>query len=150
MHGRCSPPIFVSWITISETQVKASLNDDELRLYREKIAEGDADPLSGIIADVVAEVRGYVLTRHPPGAAGTIPPGLRNAAVDIIIYRLAKRLQIKSEEQRKPANDDAVALLQRVAEGKVFVEADDGSISVPLPSASERDLTHTRADQDGV
>jgi len=116
----------MSWITIVEADVKASLNEQELEAYRSRIANGDSDPIPSIIPDVTAEVRGYVGTSWPLEASG-IPQSLKNAAVDIIIYRLCKRVHIAGAEQRKDAADDAVELLKRVADGKHSIDADSGT-----------------------
>jgi len=105
------------WVTLTETDVKIALNNAELQAYRTKLAADQDDPLPSLIMDVVAEVRGYVAARHPIEADG-IPHSLKNAALDLIIYRLAKRCQSTAEDQFKPAADDAIALLQRVADGK--------------------------------
>jgi len=114
------------WITLLETDVKAALNHAELQAYRSKLAADQDDPLPTLIADVVAEVRGYVAARHPIESEG-IPHALKNAALDLVVYRLSKRCQTATEEQRKPAADDAVALLRRVAEGKHGLELLDDS-----------------------
>ena len=110
----------MSWITIAEVDVKANLNAAELEAYRNQVANGDTDPVSTIIDDVTAEVRGYVGTRYPLEAIG-VPHSLKNAAIDLIVYRLAKRCQSATEAQRKPAADDAMRLLRDVAAGEVSI-----------------------------
>lgn len=115
------------WITLLETDVKTALNNAELQAYRTKLAADQDDPLPTLIADVVAEVRGYVAARHPIEAEG-IPHALKNAALDLIVYRLAKRCHVEPEKQRKDAADDAVKLLVRVAEGKHGLELLDSAM----------------------
>ncbi len=116
------------WITIAEADIKASLNEQELEAYRARIANGDSDPVSSLISDVTAEVRGYVGTAWPLESSG-IPQSLKNAAIDIIIYRLCKRVHVEGAEQRKPPADDAVEHLRRVADGKHSVDSDSGTTS---------------------
>lgn len=128
------------WITLLETDIKAALNSAELQAYRSKLAADQDDPLPTLITDVVAEVRGYVSARHPIEAEG-IPHALKNAALDLIIYRLAKRCHTESEQQRKPANDDAVKLLERVAGGLHGLELiDDGAKTGAWGSATKLNL----------
>ena len=139
----------MAWVTLTEDDVLTSLNDREVETYRARIADGQADPIAGILADVTSEVRGYVATRHSITAAG-IPPGLKNAAIDISIYRLAKRLHTASEQQRKSAADDARDLLNKVANGDVAIEDDAGSAVTPAPSICARDAEFKRSQQDGI
>jgi phage gp36-like protein len=105
-------------ITLTTTDIRDNLNDAEYEEYRRHVGPDQADPMPAILADVTAEVRGYVSTAHEIGGTTGIPQSLKNAAVDIAIYRLAKRCHMGTEPQRKNAADDAVALLQRVADGE--------------------------------
>ena len=107
----------MSWVTLSTTDVRDNLNDAEFEEYRRHVGPDQADPMTSILADVTAEVRGYVSTEHEISGKVGVPQSLKNAAIDIAIYRLAKRCHMGSEQQRKPAADAAVELLQRVAEG---------------------------------
>ena len=54
-----------------------------------------------MISDVTAEVRGYVRRRNTLGQSGTLPKELKNAAIDIIIYRAANRLRKKAIAEDK-------------------------------------------------
>ncbi len=111
----------MAWGTVTAADVEASLNVGELSDYRKHIVSA-SDPLPTIIDDVVSMVRGYVAARNALAASG-IPPALRAPAIDIIIYRLAKRVLRggDKDETRKSANDDAVKLLEAVASGKFSV-----------------------------
>lgn len=109
-----------TWVTITAGDVEAALNAGELDEYRQHAAQID-DPLTGILADVTSLVRGYVSTRvRIPSDAVGIPSELRAAAVDIAIYRLAKRVHLTTERdpQRKTAADAAVRLLESVGRGE--------------------------------
>lgn len=145
----------MAWVTIIESDVKGALSNGELESYRNLVANGDTDPLAGIIADVTAEVRGYIVTRYTLPSAAGLPQSLKNAAVDIIVYRLCKRAKTSTEDQRKPAADDARALLERVADGKHGVEdATDATTAAAsagaLPSIGERTRYFDRDSQDGA
>ena len=100
----------MSWSAITESDVKAALNNAELEKYRSIIEDGQADPLQPIIDMVTEEVRGYVRTRYIVAAAG-VPVALKRSALDIIIYELAKRVITDTASNRKGAADDAVTLL---------------------------------------
>jgi phage gp36-like protein len=142
----------MSWITLAEADILASLNDAEVDAYRTRRAAAQEDPLTPILTDVTAEVRGYIVTRYPLAATG-IPRSLKNAAVDLAIYRLAKRCHAASETARKPAADDAVTQLQAVADGTHGIESDADPLTretVVGPQITPRTRTHTRAHQDGL
>lgn len=139
-----------AWVTISTDDVLESLSSAEVDKYREFVAEGQTDPLPGIISKTTDEGRGYVGSQTELSAAG-LPPEVVNAVIDIVIYRLCKRAAIQTADQRKAAADDAVKFLQGVAAGKSSVSPADGSFITPvLPSVEDPDNTFQRADQDGI
>lgn len=140
----------MAWTAITEADVLANLNDAEVQTFREKIRDDQADPLATILADVTSEVRGYCLRQIAKLPASGVPPSLKNAALDIAVYRLCKRVQTGSEQQRKPAADDAVKKLEKVAERKILVEDADGVVSETLPSVEERTLDFDKGQQDGL
>jgi phage gp36-like protein len=115
------------WITLSSDDIESSLNAGELDQYRQHAATVE-DPLTGILEDVTAVVRGHLAARYQLPASG-IPVELRAAAIDIAIYRLAKRVALDTEgdPQRKRANDDAMKLLAAAAAGEFgdFSPTDD-------------------------
>jgi phage gp36-like protein len=143
------PPLFTAqvnyndfmdtWITISQNDVLASINNSELTAaLNTAIASGQENPLDTLIPDVTAEVRGYVRRRNTLGQSGMLPQELKNAAVDIIIYRTANRLRKKAiAEDKKPDNDQAMLKLAGVADGTVAVSAPDSPTtevtSAPAP-----------------
>src|SRR5690348_13353881 len=104
----------MSWATISTNDVLEALSNAEVDKYRELVAEGQADPLPGIISKTTDHARGYVGKQVALDAAG-LPPEVVNVVLDIIIYRLCKRAQIQSADQRKAAADYAEKFLQGVA-----------------------------------
>ncbi len=140
----------MAWSTITESAVLEELNDSELEIYRSKIRDGQADPLAGIITKATDYVRSYVGKQVPLTAAG-LPPEVKAAAIDIIIYRLAKRVITDSAAQRKTAADDARDFLKGVAKGDTVVSGPDDIAGAPTsPSVEKPTRTYTRADQDGV
>lgn len=142
----------MSWITLTEADLLQNLVDAEVEAYRSRRAASQTDPITGILADVTAEVRGAIVTRYPLASAG-IPHSLKNAALDIAIYRLAKRCHASSEVARKPAADDAQTLLTRVADGLLGIESDADPLtreSPTGPSITDRTRTYDRTSQDGL
>jgi phage gp36-like protein len=140
----------MAWSLITEAAVLDELNDAELETYRSKIRDSQVDPLAGIIGRATDYVRGFVGKQVPLTAAG-LPPEVQDAAIDIIIYRLAKRVVTGSEAQRKGANDDAVKFLQGVAKGETVVSAPDSTAGAPTaPSVEDPVRTFKPSDQDGV
>jgi phage gp36-like protein len=116
-----------TWITLSPDDVLASINNSELTAaITTALASGQDNPLDTLLPDVVAEVRGYVRRRNTLGQTGMIPQELKNAAIDIIIYRAANRLRKKAiAEDKKADNDQALKKLEAVAEGTIAVSAPD-------------------------
>lgn len=107
----------MSWSPINVLDVEAALNEGELAEYRKHCAQV-ADPLPEIINQVVGLVRGKVAVRSKLEAEG-IPSELMAPAVDIVIYRLAKRVEKGGDGdlRRKDAADDAMKILDDVAKG---------------------------------
>jgi phage gp36-like protein len=116
-----------TWITIAQDDVLASINNSELTAaLNAALAIGQDNPLDTLIPDVTAEVRGYARRRNTLGQSGTLPAELKNAAIDIIIYRTANRLRKTAiAGDKKADNDQALRKLQGVADGKVAVSAPD-------------------------
>lgn len=109
--------------TITEDDVLAALSAAELESYRGQTAVGQPDPLPAILEAVTDEVRSYA-ARQANLTDDGIPVSLVNSAMDIAIYRLSKRCQMSSEQQRKTAADDAYKRLASVAKGEIAVDSD--------------------------
>ena len=128
-----------TWITLTQDDVLASINNSELTAaLNTATASGQDNPLDTLLPDVTAEVRGYVRLRNTLGPAGTLPQELKNAAIDIIIYRAANRLRKKAiADDKKPDNDQALRKLEAVAEGGLAVSIPDNPTtevtSAPAP-----------------
>jgi phage gp36-like protein len=132
-----------TWITLAQDDVLASINNAELTAaLNTALASGQNNPLDTLLPDVTAEVRGYVRRRNTLGPTGTLPQELKNAAIDIIIYRAANRLRKKAiAEDKKADNDQALRKLEGVAEGSVAVSAPDNPTtevtSAPAPQVEK-------------
>ncbi len=119
----------MAWGTISNADVESVLNVGEIADYRKHCIQ-IADPLPTIINDVTHLVRGYVATRWAITEAG-IPDELRAPSLDIIVYRLIRRVRgdVPDGDARRSAAEDAEALLKSVREGThgVFGETSLGA-----------------------
>lgn len=140
----------MSWTVLAESHLLESINDAELQKYRTAYTQvGQPDPVAGTLSNVSNLVRGYVNQVNDLEATG-IPPSLVAAAVDICIYRLAKRVSDKLGEQKKAAYDEAMELLDMVAQGKFAVEDADTVSEGPevspieIVSAPTRKTTRTK------
>ena len=149
----------MSWITITEDDVKTRLTGAELSAFRTAaLAAGQTDPLPEVIAQVTDEVRGYIAAcpRNSLGAAGTIPKRLLGAALNIIRYRVATRLpSMKAliDGLREGEYKDALTLLRQVAACDYAIEdptaSDEQGVSV-RPMIKSRRRQFSRAQQEGV
>lgn len=148
------------WQTISETDIRDRLSGPELAAYKSAaLATGQTDPLPGLIAQTVDEVRGYIAAAGSValGEGTTVPSKLVSAACAIVRWRLITRLPLSSAamlETRKQEYQDALRLLEQVAAGKFLVEepttAAAEQVSTPMPRWSARSRQFTRSTQDGV
>lgn len=148
------------WVQITETDVRDRLSGPELAAYKSAaLASGQTDPLPGIIAQTVDEVRGYIAAAGNVslGDGTTVPGKLVSATVAIVRWRLITRLPLNSAallETRKQEYQDALRLLEQTAAGKFLVEepttAAAEQVSTPSPRFSARSRQFTRSSQDGV
>ena len=128
--------IVMSWIAIT----KATLYDSKAAALIDAcdtaaLGTGQTDRTSGIIQGVVDDLRRKVAScrRNLLDAdATTIPQGLRNLAVDVVIGRLkvALELDLSEDERRTLAQHERD--LNRVANGDDVVDQPDDPIVSPM------------------
>lgn len=146
----------MSWITPAESDLVARLSGPELAAYRSAaLKSGQGDPLAQVLSGVVGEVRGYVAGNksNQLGAGATIPSELLDAAMALVVLRLATRLPINLTDARKTSAADAQTLLRRVADGSFYVSSaatPDPEQAASLPSFDRKPLNFTRADHEGI
>ena len=117
----------MSWVTITDADILGKSAGAEVEAARSAaLAQGQTDPVPGIVAQVVREVRGYVATceRNKLGPAGTIPDELRGAALNRIRFECATRLPQGAlmDDDRRASNRDALAMLRDAAACKITIE----------------------------
>jgi len=111
----------MAWITLTEADVLRKLAAPELDAARTAaIADGQADPLPGVISEITLEVRSRVAAcdRNILGEGVTIPDECSAAALARIRFELATRLPGGGgllDEDRRKANDNALSFLRDVA-----------------------------------
>lgn len=143
----------MSWQTITSDSVLSKLSGAELSaIQTAALGTNQTDPVPGIIAAVVDEVRGYVAANpdNRLGAEGMVPSKLVSATLALIRYRVCTRLPVKSllTEDRVREKDDAIRLLERVADGRFAVEdpvtGETASPKVEQVSTPTRKATRTK------
>jgi len=146
-----------NWITIAKQD-----------LYNSKVAalidaadsaslgQGQADRTTGIIADVVLEIRRRVAKCHRLDAnTAAIPGGLKPLAVDVIFCRLKVALEMELTEDERHTLDRREQQLDRIADGHDVVEPPDNPLAenpeqaIPAPSFRRRYIQFTPRNQDG-
>lgn len=120
-----------NWVMLTDADVLSALNVMELTSYRQSRDSDEKDPLGMVLDQVVSEVRGACLDVPLLPQEG-IPKSLMTVALDIVVYRLAKRLHLNTEAQRWPAAERAMKRLDLVRAGDLRIEDPDQ----PLRAAS--------------
>lgn len=152
----------MSWRIPTETDLLEAISGDELESLRTAVLSlGQADPIPGHLATVAEECRGYIAAnpKNTLGPAGTVPPRLIRACVDIAILRVGSRAAgflIDPEGIRRKNHDDAIRLFEKVAAGTFAVERPDeaadstqqNTITDPVFRSRPRRFTHHT--QDGI
>jgi hypothetical protein len=138
------------WTTITDAHILGKSAGGEVAAAREAaLADGQTDPVPGIVEQVVREVRAAVATceRNTLGPVGTIPDELLGAALNRIRFECATRLPggALMDEDRRTANRDALRMIERAAECKVTIEQPDtASPEVIASGASLQVATNNR------
>jgi hypothetical protein len=140
----------MAWITLTETDVVTKLSGPEIAAMKTAALQvAQVNPLPGIIAQVILEIRGYVAacTRNLLGLGQTIPDELQGAAISRIRFELATRLPVASllTDDRRTANANAISLLRDVAKCDFLIVApvdqspdQPGGASVEVASKTRR------------
>jgi hypothetical protein len=148
------------WVTLtSDDMLRALTGPERTAVQTAALGAGQADPLPGIIADVVAEARGYIAANKANvlGEDGTVPEKLRGALIARARFEAFTRLPVGRSlltEDRVKANEAAVTLLRDVAAGRFAIEEPaivSGEIlPSPRPSFTRPTREFTRDNQDGL
>lgn len=99
------------------------------------LGTGQTDRSTGIIADVVAEIRRKIASHQRNQLdqdTTTIPQGLKSLAMDMILGRLKIALEMELSEDERKNLDRHARNLDRIAEGTDVVDAPDNPIIAPM------------------
>jgi len=116
-----------NWTPITEESVKATKASTILAKVRAMAsAQGDADPLPEMIADVVATIRASISVGNTLDVdQAKIPTSLKGLALRMVVRRVKDFCQLSlTEDERKQADDDR-SYLNRIADHKIRFEAPD-------------------------
>ena len=148
------------WRSITELDVLAAMNAAETPAYQLAVIGVGQDPLAEITEQVVQECRGHIADNPANSLApgSTLPERVFYHSVAMIRFRMLTRLNLEVSDDRRKEQRDAIAFFIRVADGKVALEAGDGSGSVddtdgmasPRPGITGRGRNFSRGQQDGI
>lgn len=122
-------------------------------------AEGQPDRAPGIIQGVINTIRRKIASHAQntlDADPATIPAGLRDLAVDMIIARLKMAVMLELKEDERRALERAESELNRIADGKDTVEQPDvvapseAQAVSPPPGIRARTPRYGREEQEGV
>lgn len=118
----------MSWRALTESDLLTQLSQTELDTFREVARDGTSDdPVAPVLEQVTDEVRGYIRAcpQNSLGLDGTLPDSLIRSAVALAIMQIMSRAAgqiMDPDDERQGRADDAVALLNRVADCKFGIE----------------------------
>jgi len=151
----------MAWRALALSDIQTGLSKQELiGVQTYALDNGQPDPVPGVIAETMDEVRGYMAASTPTvlGADGTIPSGLIAVAIDIAVWRLVTRFPTKqlSTPPREKRFGDAMSKLKDVARGLFKFEiptefTNEVTAGVQLPEISQRGVrSRVRCEEDGI
>lgn len=136
------------WRKVHEADLNASLSLDEIDAFRKSALDGD--PVEMQIRQVCAYVRGCIrssgtkVRMHPD--EGYLPESLISPAMDFLRWQVLTREDLKVNESRTKAYDDARDLFEKVRRGEFVVEsegpADDATDKATSPIAAPAEPAH--------
>ena len=136
----------MSWKAIAEQNLVAALSRREVEAYRRDF---EVETVDLLIADVTAEVRDYLASngnvRLDPDET-KIPPSCVAKALDILVIRVLKRINIQPVQVRIDAEKAAEDYFQKIAEGRINPQSYDaapgeqtgGSCAVVIQNSRDR------------
>ena len=118
----------MGWSTVDETDLAATISQDEIDAYRASGPVDGSDLVARLLSRTVAMVRGYIATNGKVarmGPSGTLPESLISPAMDYAAAEILKRQNVELNEDRRKARERAEDLFRDVASGKYTPESDD-------------------------
>ncbi len=137
----------MGWRKVTETDLTSALSRAEVEAYRAG-SDIDSDPVEASIADVVAQVRGYIRTG---GAAvldpdeSTLPASLVRPAMNYLRYEILTRMDIVPNDARKAAWEKAQELFEQIRKGEYVPESHGAAETASTGGPSAEVVCSTRA-----
>ena len=105
------------------------LNASETAAYQSAAVGDDQNVLQDAITAVVNQCRGYIADNASNALAVglTLPERVHLSALHIIRVEMLTRLDMEVSRDRLSAKQDAIRFFERVADGRVAIEAPDGA-----------------------
>lgn len=140
----------MSWKTITEENLVAALSRREVDAYRRDF---EVETVDLLITDVTAEVRDYIASngnvRLDPDES-KIPASCVAKALDILVIRVLKRINVQPVQVRIDAAKSAEEYFQKIAEGRITPQSYDaapgeqtgGSCAVVIQNSRDRVNAH--------
>ena len=133
-----------SWKQITEQNLVAALSRHEVEAYRRDF---EVETVDLLIADVTAEVRDYVASngnvRMDPDTRN-IPPSCVAKAIDILVIRVLKRINVQPVQVRIDAAKSAEEYFQKIAEGRITPQSYDTDTSAQTGGPAVEVVTSSR------
>ena len=140
-----------NWRTVSETDLSATLSQDEIDTCRMSGPVDGSDRVAALLLRTVETVRGWISCNGAVkmGPAGTLPIPLISPAMDYAAYDLLKAQAMEVNETRTKARERSERIFEKVATGVITPESysEDGEASDdsrPAVSPSFADAQPTR------
>lgn len=148
----------MSWIAISEDDVKTALSDTELQKFRATaLAGGQTDPVAPSISTVVNKIRGYLRAVGDVESGEKIPESLKDAALALLVFEIPSRvggMVIDPKGYREKRRTEALDLLKDVAAGRFGIEDPvvlaNETIGRVDPTFEGREMEFGKENEDGI
>ena len=131
----------MAWRKPTADDLSSHISEAEIETFGSRMDTADA--VEDLLATTVSFVRGFCASNRAcvlDPDEGTLPPMLIAPAMDYAAFDLLKRIDIEPNEARAKARSDALALFEKVAEGKITpepgAETTPDRPGVPVPSVS--------------
>ena len=132
------------WKKLTEENLVAALSRREIEAYRRDF---EVDAVGLLIADVTAEVRDYIASngnvRLDPDES-RIPPSCVAKAIDILVIRVLKRINIQPVQVRIDAAKAAEDYFQKIAEGRITPQSYDAGTGAATGGPAVEIVTSSR------
>ena len=133
-----------SWKKITEQNLVAALSRREVEAYRRDF---EVETVDLLIADVTAEVRDYIASngnvRLDPDET-KIPPSCVAKALDILVIRVMKRINLQPVQVRIDAAKAAEDYFQKIAEGRINPQSYDAGTGASTGGSAIEVVTSSR------